>query len=66
MRAASPEPAAFASPTVCPFCRSLKIKTSSVKVDAQAYWRCESCGEMWNGARLQSSPGRFSYDSRWK
>jgi transposase-like protein len=41
--------------TPCPFCGSSKVKTPGEKVDASSYWRCETCGQMWNAGRLQSS-----------
>jgi transposase-like protein len=44
-----------AAPTACPFCRSSRIITASEKVDASTYWRCESCGELWNLGRVRPS-----------
>jgi len=47
------------APTACPFCGSTKIATASEKTnDVSAYWRCETCGEMWNVGRLR---GRNRY-----
>jgi transposase-like protein len=42
------------TPAACPFCQSpnVKTKTAAGKVDADSYWRCEACGEMWNAGRL--------------
>ena len=40
-------------PTGCPFCGSSKVTTASEKVDAFTYWRCETCGQMWNVGRLR-------------
>ena len=58
-----PEPA----PTACPFCRSLKIATASVKAnDTSAYWRCQACGEMWNVGRLRTRQNRYNDGSRWQ
>jgi transposase-like protein len=42
-----------AKPTTCPFCRSAKIVTASKHVDSSAYWRCETCGQVWNVGRLR-------------
>jgi transcription elongation factor Elf1 len=43
------------APTACPFCGSAKIATPGEKADnASAYWRCETCGEMWNVSRLRT------------
>jgi transposase-like protein len=48
--------------SACPFCRSSKIMTTSVKADASA-WRCEACGQVWNVARLRPSHRRGQ--GRW-
>ena len=51
------------TPEACPFCRSTKVMTASGQPDASSYWRCESCGEMWNVERLHvRSPPR----SEWR
>ena len=52
------EAAVRVTPTPCPFCRSSKTTTASEKVDASTYWRCETCGQMWNAGRLRA-PGRY-------
>jgi transposase-like protein len=44
------------APTNCPQCGSTKVTTTAKPITASTYWRCESCGEIWNvGRRL---PGR--------
>lgn len=46
-------------PSICPFCGSSHIVTvADVKgtakmKDADRYWRCETCREMWNPGRLK-------------
>ena len=50
-------------PTACPFCRSSQITTASEKVDSSTYWRCETCGQVWNVERLRASP-RHGYEGR--
>jgi transposase-like protein len=40
---------------ICPFCNSADVKTTSKEVNAATYWRCASCGQVWNASRL--SPG---------
>jgi transposase-like protein len=51
-----PQPTdASAAPKTCPFCNSADIKTTSKNVTAATYWRCASCGQVWNAGRL--SPG---------
>jgi len=52
------------APTACPFCHSPKIMTTSDKVTTSSYWRCETCGEMWNVSRLRAS-SRFNNGRRW-
>jgi transposase-like protein len=51
-----PEPAAVVAepPTNCPSCRSRDLKTTSKVINAETYWRCASCGEVWNVARLRA------------
>jgi hypothetical protein len=49
----STEPAA--APTECPFCRSRALADAGRKVTASTYWRCETCGQMWNPGRLRSA-----------
>ncbi len=43
-----------AEPEICPFCRSAKILTAGKQVDASSYWRCQTCGQMWNMGRLRA------------
>jgi len=38
-------------PATCPFCRSSSIVTKAKSPDADSYWRCMICGEIWNGSR---------------
>lgn len=40
-----------APPSRCPACRSQDVTTTSKVVNADAYWRCCACGEVWNVAR---------------
>jgi transposase-like protein len=51
------------APTACPFCQSSKLSTPSEKVDANTYWRCDACGQMWNVGRLK--PARNQFGGRW-
>jgi transposase-like protein len=53
-------------PTTCPFCRSSQIAAANEKTDASTYWRCKSCGEMWNLGRLKGSANRQHYLPNWK
>lgn len=43
--------AAGSLPTSCPSCRSTLIVTSAQRPDAESYWRCTNCGEVWNASR---------------
>lgn len=42
------------NPSACPACQSASIMTNAKRPDANSYWRCESCGEVWNVARRHS------------
>jgi transposase-like protein len=44
-------------PTSCPICRSTSIKTAAKTPDSLSYWRCTSCGEIWNGSRRHAVSG---------
>jgi transposase-like protein len=55
--------AVLAAPTVCPFCQSSKVSVPTEKVDANTYWRCDACGQMWNVGRLR--PARHQFGGRW-
>jgi predicted RNA-binding Zn-ribbon protein involved in translation (DUF1610 family) len=52
---------ASSPPASCPFCGSAKIATVSKVADSDSYWRCETCGEVWNVARL---PAAKRWESR--
>ena len=43
------------APAACPACQSSAIVTTEKKPDASSYWRCESCGEVWNDSRLDAT-----------
>jgi transposase-like protein len=48
--------ASEAAPTIpasCPACRSSSISTVSKSPDAESYWRCAECGEIWNAGRRE-------------
>lgn len=47
-----------AAPSACPACRSSDITTMSKVVTPESYWRCRTCGEVWNVARR--NPSRYS------
>lgn len=42
-----------AAPQVCPTCRSSAIVTTAKHPDANSYWRCTACGDVWNALRCQ-------------
>jgi predicted Zn finger-like uncharacterized protein len=52
--AASTSPVARVAPTSCPACRSSSIVTTAKSPDADSYWRCTSCGEVWNASRREA------------
>lgn len=53
--ATSPAPS---NPQACPACRSALVTTKAKHPDAESYWRCEQCGEIWNSGRRQDRPRR--------
>lgn len=56
------------APPACPACRASSVTTTSKAVSAETYWRCESCGEVWNvGRRAKAAGGgsRFPWGSRY-
>lgn len=54
-QASEPERRHVAPPLSCPFCRSLHPKTTTKIIDESTYWRCLTCGEIWNPGRLRST-----------
>jgi transposase-like protein len=45
------------SPPKCPSCKSASVTTTAKSPNANSYWRCEQCGEIWNiGRRHEVSP----------
>lgn len=54
---------AHAAPTICPSCQSSLIVTKAKSPDADSYWRCTKCGEVWNVSRSQISRRR---EDRWR
>jgi predicted Zn finger-like uncharacterized protein len=50
----------------CPGCQSLSIVTTSKIPDADSYWRCTKCGDVWNMARsrVSRSSGRDDWMRR--
>jgi transposase-like protein len=43
---------------LCPICRSREVSTTSKTVSDATYWRCHTCGEIWNQSRLGSFRAR--------
>jgi transposase-like protein len=63
----NPDPEPVPAPTACPFCRSSNIATPREKAhDPSAYWRCQTCGDMWNAGRLRTRQNRYNDGSRWQ
>jgi transposase-like protein len=50
-------------PCACPACESASITTTSKTPNADSYWRCGACGEIWNVAR---SPRIRTGASAWR
>lgn len=53
LKPASPERPVPATP--CPACGSRDVHTTSKTVNASTYWRCGTCGEIWNAERRQTA-----------
>jgi len=51
-----PEVGPVERPSTCPACQSPSITTTSNSPDANSYWRCGRCGEVWNVARRHARP----------
>lgn len=60
-----PVPSALAGnvPSACPTCQSQAIVTAAKTPDASTYWRCTSCGDVWNDSRCHEQQAR---DRRWR
>jgi transposase-like protein len=54
-------PAAATVPSVCPVCRATAISTTAKSPDANAYWRCAGCGEVWNVSRRDARSAASSW-----
>jgi ribosomal protein L37AE/L43A len=39
-------------PEACPFCQSKALSTLAKVISASTYWRCATCGNVWNPSRL--------------
>jgi predicted Zn finger-like uncharacterized protein len=50
--------APIAIPASCPACQSSSIVTKMQNPDADSYWRCTKCGEVWNDTRRRGTPRR--------
>jgi len=49
----------------CPACRSRDVMTTSKVANADSYWRCIACGEVWNAARLKAG-SRYRRDEPFR
>ena len=43
------------TPSACPACGSRDMTTTSKAVTVESYWRCVSCGEVWNQNRRETT-----------
>jgi uncharacterized Zn finger protein len=60
MTSRQPEPIVAQPPARCPGCGGRELTTTSKAIDRNTYWRCLSCGEVWNLDRRDTSR-RFGY-----
>jgi transposase-like protein len=59
-----PDPGlATSSPPACPVCKGAAVTTTAKHPDANSYWRCKGCGEVWNIGRRHDAPSR---SIRWR
>ena len=54
------EPLVPQPPARCPHCGASDMVTTSKVIDANTYWRCQTCGEVWNIDR-RGAASRFGY-----
>ncbi len=47
--------AAPLQPSRCPSCDGRQMVTTSKTIDRETYWRCVTCGEVWNLDRCRPS-----------
>jgi formate dehydrogenase maturation protein FdhE len=52
---------ATTAPQCCPACKSQSIASMAKSPDANSYWRCLGCGEMWCPARRRPQPAQQWY-----
>jgi ribosomal protein L37AE/L43A len=52
-------------PAACPFCQSKAVGTLDKVITASTYWRCQSCGELWNPQRLERATRPPRRGSSW-
>jgi len=60
-----PAEPAIQRPEACPFCQSTAVGTLAKVITASTYWRCQSCGEMWNPERHERTTRPHRRDSSW-
>lgn len=53
------------APARCHSCGSRELTTASKIVNADTYWRCCACGEVWNVARLKAG-ARYANDNPFR
>jgi ribosomal protein L37AE/L43A len=50
--------ARVSAPSECPFCRSHDVGATGRKITVDTYWRCHTCGQIWNPVRVNPTAGR--------
>jgi uncharacterized Zn finger protein len=48
-------------PAKCPSCGGREVVTTSKVVDESTYWRCATCGDVWNIARQRQASRYAGY-----
>jgi transposase-like protein len=60
MTSNEPEATPVTIPTRCPACGGGEFTTTSKATDRYTYWRCKTCGEVWNLER-RAAASRYTY-----
>lgn len=58
-----PAAGAVEPPKKCPECGATDLTTASKVANAESYWRCNGCGEVWNVGRLDAASRYVGFGS---
>ena len=43
------------APGTCPLCHTVDLTVTQAGLDTGEYWRCQRCGQAWDGLRLSAA-----------